>query len=77
MTSLKELQKNINNCLEKIIEDFTEILSFLKHKDGSKYDQMKTLVFCKRRTIDLTENVEIIFKNLVMMKYLNSKKNEK
>lgn len=69
---MKEHRKNINNAIEKIIEDFTEILAFLKIGDGSKLTEMQALVFAKRRMIDLTEQIQTIYKNLIGMKYLHA-----
>lgn len=67
----KECVKNINNCLEKILEDFTEILGFLKVGRGTKVEEMQSLVFSKRRMVDLTENAQRIFQNLVALKHFH------
>lgn len=65
----KEDRRSINTSIERIIEDLTEILSFLKTNDGTKFSEIQSLVFAKRRMIDLTEHAQLIYKNLVSLKY--------
>lgn len=67
----KECIKNINNCLEKILEDFIEILSLLKVAGGTRLEEIQCLVFSKRRMVDLAENAQRIFQNLVVLKHFH------
>lgn len=67
----KECIKNINNSLERILEDFIEILALLKVVKGTRLEEMESLVFSKRRMADLTENAQRIFQNLVALKHFH------
>lgn len=67
----KECVKSINNSLERILEDFIEVLALLKVVKGTKLEEMESLVFSKRRMTDLTENAQKIFQNLVVLKHFH------
>lgn len=71
----RECRKNINNLLERITEDLTEILAYTKVNEGTKLSEMQALVFAKRRMVDLLEQVQLIFRNLVILKYLHMAEN--
>ena len=65
----REDRRAINSSIEKIIEDLTEILSLLRANGSTKFSEMQSLVFAKRRMIDLTEQVQLIYKHMVSLKY--------
>lgn len=66
-----ECIKSINNYLEKILDEFIEVLSLLKTKDSTKIEEIEALVFSKKRIIGITENIQRIFQNLVIMKHIH------
>lgn len=67
----KDCVKNINLSIEKVLENFTEIVEHLRVQKASKLDEMKSLVFSKKRMCELTEAIEIIFQNLVQLKLIH------
>lgn len=71
-----EDRKAINNSLERIIENLTEILAFLKTDGGTRFSEMQALVFAKRRMIDLTEQAQLVYKGLVSLKYAHALENK-
>lgn len=77
MKAKKDLQKAINNSLAKILENLIEILESFKSDERTQADAMKTHLFATRRMIGLTENLQMIFKNLVELKYIYKFENSK
>jgi hypothetical protein len=73
MLEKSECIKNISDNLECIINDFIEILNLLKINKGTKLSEIEALVFSKRKMVDLTENAQKIFQNLVYLKYIERK----
>jgi hypothetical protein len=69
--SKRECIKNINLLLEKILENFTEVVELLRVRKSTKLDEMKALVFGKRTVCELTENLQKILQNLVQLKYIH------
>lgn len=67
----KDCVKNINLCIEKVLENFSEIVEFLQVSNPSKLNEMKSLVFSKKKACEVLQNIEIIFQNLVQLKLVH------
>ena len=66
----KECVKNINLCLEKVLENFIEITDHLRIQKSTRLDEMKSLVFAKKRASELSENLGRILQNLIQLKLI-------
>ena len=67
----RECVKNINLCIEKILEHYSEIFELLKVSNSTKLNEMKSLVFSKKKMCEILENIEAIFQNFVQLKLIH------
>ncbi|ADM11319.1 uncharacterized protein Eint_040280 [Encephalitozoon intestinalis ATCC 50506] len=67
-----ELIKGIEANAERILEDFIEILQYLRSEGSDKCDEVQNLLFASRRTVDLIDSSLEIYHYLIRLKYLTS-----
>lgn len=70
MKEKNECIKTINDCIEKILNDFILLFEYLKVKQETKNSELESLLFSKKKMIEITESIEIIFQNLVFLKHI-------
>ncbi|CAD25221.1 hypothetical protein [Encephalitozoon cuniculi GB-M1] len=67
-----ELVKGIEANAERILEDFTEILQYLRSGGSDKCDEVQNLLFASRRTVDLIDSALEMYHYFVRLKYLTA-----
>ncbi|KAG5859843.1 hypothetical protein KMI_04g06500 [Encephalitozoon hellem] len=67
-----ELVKSIEANAERILEDFTEILQYLRSEGSDRCDEVQNLLFATRRMVDLIDSALEIYHYLIRLKYLTA-----
>ncbi|AFN82799.1 hypothetical protein EROM_040300 [Encephalitozoon romaleae SJ-2008] len=67
-----ELVKSIEANAERILEDFTEILQYLRSEGSDKCDEVQNLLFATRRVVNLVDSALEIYHYLIRLKYLTA-----
>lgn len=64
-----EIVRNIETKVEKILEDFIEVLQYLRASDCDESDELQNLLFANRRMIELVDSSLEIYHYLIKLKY--------
>lgn len=67
-----EVVKAIETGVEKMLEDFSEALQYLRSEGADECDEMQNLLFASRRIIELTDSSLGIYHSLIRLKYLGA-----
>lgn len=71
MQDKRECVKTINTCIERVLDSLVDILALLKVGNGTKIEEITSLVLAKKKMSELTENLQRIFQNLVYLKLIH------
>lgn len=67
-----ESRKAVKQQLEAMLESLVDILTLLRDNESTQLDEMRSLVFAKRRAVALTEQCQRIFQSLVVLKHCHA-----
>ncbi|KAH9411663.1 hypothetical protein HK407_04g07710 [Ordospora pajunii] len=67
-----DLVAAMDESIEKVLENFTEAIRYLKVRGLGRCDEMHSLVFANRRIADLTDSAFEIYHYLIRLKYLQA-----
>lgn len=64
-----EIVRNINEDAEKILENFVEILNYLKSGPTTESEELQNLLFGKIRAAEVCDKVQRIYEHLTILQY--------
>ncbi|KAM0671934.1 hypothetical protein CWI42_040780 [Ordospora colligata] len=67
-----DLVTAIDENIEKVLENFSETVQYLKVRGLGRCDEMHNLLFANRRIADLVDSVFEIYHYLIRLKYLQA-----
>lgn len=67
-----EMARNIESRIEKIVEDFMEVLQYLRTNNADECEELQNLLFASCRVAEIIDSSLEIHHYLIRLKYLEA-----